>query len=30
MPTTLDSQISATPARKTPLNRSQIVGFWGA
>jgi MFS family permease len=30
MPTTLDSQISATRAKKTPLNRTQIVGFWGA
>ncbi|SAL38332.1 MFS transporter [Caballeronia peredens] len=30
MPTTLDRQISATRATKTPLNRSQITGFWGA
>jgi MFS family permease len=30
MPTTLDRQISATRAKKTPLNRTQIVGFWGA
>ncbi|WP_250518228.1 MFS transporter [Caballeronia sp. ATUFL_M1_KS5A] len=30
MPSTLDRQISATRATKTPLNRSQITGFWGA
>ncbi|WP_044042077.1 MFS transporter [Caballeronia insecticola] len=30
MPTTLDRQISATRAKRTPLNRSQITGFWGA
>lgn len=30
MPTTLDRKISATRATKTPLNRSQITGFWGA
>jgi MFS family permease len=30
MPTTVDRQISATRAKKTPLNRSQITGFWGA
>lgn len=30
MPTTLDREIGATRAAKTPLNRSQITGFWGA
>ncbi|WP_213226107.1 MFS transporter [Caballeronia sp. NK8] len=30
MPTILDRRISATRAAKTPLNRSQITGFWGA
>ncbi|SAK39966.1 MFS transporter [Caballeronia calidae] len=30
MPTTLDREISAARATKTPLNRSQITGFWGA
>jgi MFS family permease len=30
MPTTVDSQIRAARATKTPLNRSQITGFWGA
>ncbi|CAL8473674.1 MFS transporter [Caballeronia sp. S22] len=30
MPTTLDREVSATRATKTPLNRSQITGFWGA
>ncbi|WP_277182377.1 MFS transporter [Caballeronia sp. BR00000012568055] len=30
MPTTVDSHISTTRAKKTPLNRTQITGFWGA
>jgi MFS family permease len=30
MPTTLDPAASAARRTRTPLNRSQIVGFWGA
>jgi MFS family permease len=30
MPTTVDRHIRAARAKKTPLNRSQITGFWGA
>jgi MFS family permease len=30
MPTTVDSQINPARPRKTPLNRTQITGFWGA
>lgn len=30
MPTTVDRHIRAVRATKTPLNRSQITGFWGA